>query len=266
MPPPALAVPLVPATHASGTCAPGPGWGGQRVLRAGTRSPTTSSAICAVLSAAPLRRLSPQTNSSSVLREVERLPHPADEGRVGADDVGRASGTRRCSGSSMTHDAGASTSTCARLGDVTRAGEGRVHGERVRGDHRHPHAGRRDLEVGHAEDLARLVADLELLATSSRRPCTRAGPRHDVEGQRRRERRVVASLSTSAGARRRRRARASRSPATTSSSSCSRSMPAWPAPGRRLVGGDDQLGERRTARAARPARRSSSGSCSWGWR
>ena len=51
-------------------------------------SAATSSAICAVFSAAPLRRLSPQTNSSSARRVVQRPPHPSHPGRVGAHDIG----------------------------------------------------------------------------------------------------------------------------------------------------------------------------------
>ena len=61
----------------------------------------------------------------------------------------------------------------------------------MRGDHRHPHAGGRDPQVGHAEDLARLVADLELLGGPAVR-LDRAGPGHHVERERRRERAEVA--------------------------------------------------------------------------
>ncbi len=55
--------------------------------------------------------------------------------------------------------------------------------ERVSGDHRHAHTGRRHPKIRKTEDLAGLVADLQLL----RRPAVvleRPGPRHHVHGQR----------------------------------------------------------------------------------
>ena len=118
-----------------------------------------------------------------------------------------------------------------RLVDGHLARERRVHGQRVRGDHRHPHAGRRDLQVRDAEDLAGLVADLELLARTSRRPCSE--PAHGTtlsasgagNGESRRTARPRQRLAHVAGARRR-----AGLPATAASSAYSRSMPAWPAP------------------------------------
>ncbi|GAA1854123.1 hypothetical protein GCM10009772_33660 [Pseudonocardia alni subsp. carboxydivorans] len=70
--------------------------------------------------------------------------------------------------------------------------------QRVRGDDRDAHAGRGDLELRDPEDLAGLVADLQLL----RRPAVvleGAGPRHDVEHQRSRERRVAADRDAGLG-------------------------------------------------------------------
>ena len=95
--------------------------------------------------------------------EVERLAQPAGEARVGSRRRRWASGTRGSSGSSSTTTAGASIERPAGLVDVDRAGERRVDGDRVRRDDRHAHAGRRDAQVGQVEDLAGLVADLELL-------------------------------------------------------------------------------------------------------
>jgi hypothetical protein len=61
-----------------------------------------------------------------------------------------------------------------------------VHRHRVSGDDGHPDAGRGDPERGQAEDLARLVADLQLLGRPAVR-LQRARPRHHVHGQRRGE-------------------------------------------------------------------------------
>jgi len=70
-----------------------------------------------------------------------------------------------------------------------------VHRHRVSGDDGHPDAGRGDLQRRQAEDLARLVADLQLL----RRPAVRlqrTRPRHHVHRQRRRKRPEVAHRRT----------------------------------------------------------------------
>ena len=71
----------------------------------GQSAAATSSAICAVFSAAPLRRLSPQTNRSSARGIVERPAHPPYPRRVGAHDVrrGRELAALRVIGE---HDAG----------------------------------------------------------------------------------------------------------------------------------------------------------------
>ena len=196
-------------------------------------------------------------------------PAPAGSGRRRSGRCRRrrpASGTRRSPGRRRQHDRGAALSTCARPSTVDlarRTSRARpASGVVTTG---HPHAGRRDLQVGDAEDLAGLVADLELLG----RPAVvleRARPRHHVERERRRERRLRRQPVGSACARRRPPGRASGRRRRASSSSYSRSMPGHARAGGRLVGGDDQLAQPVLARAARRARPSSSASCSWGWR
>ena len=232
-----------------------------------TSSAATSSAIWAVFSAAPLRRLSPQTNRSSVFGKSRAWrSRPTKVGSVPTTSAGvgnslAAPGRRRA-----THAGRLDQDLRARRRRLDRALEDRVHGERVRGDDRHAHAGGRDLQVGQAEDLARLVADLQLLAGPAV-VLERARPRHDVEGQRRREgRRPSPSLSPTA-----RRT----SPALGPSDRSPRRPRARRAacrcrPGRRRTppGTTATTSSRRpySRSAGRRARRSSTASCSSGWR
>src|SRR5580692_10493088 len=124
------------------------------------------------------------------VRVVERLADPADPGRVGAHHVGR----RRVLaplGLVVQHDAGSEAERLPGGLPADRAREPGVHRDRVRGDHGHPDAGRVHPQRGQAEDLARLVADLELLRRPAR-VLERARPRDDVQRQRGRERPEVA--------------------------------------------------------------------------
>ena len=201
------------------------------------------------------------------VREVER-PGAAARRRSGRCRRRRpASGTRLAVGVVESTTPRAPRPAPARASStLDRVCEDRVHGERVRRDDRHPHAGRRHLQVGDAEDLARLVADLQLLAgpavvlAASRPTAPRSAPAAPGTA------RPSPSLSamarrTSPGAE-----PSDRSPATTSSSSCSRSMPAWPAPDAAWYDATTSSTQPAAPRAARRARPSSSASCSSGWR
>ena len=151
-------------------------------------SAATSSAICAVLSAAPLRRLSPHHE------EVERRSGSRGPGGSGRRRSGRcrprppASGTPRPPGRRGPRRSAPPPALARASADRTSLANVAWTASEWVGHDRDPHAGRRDRQVGDAEDLAGLVADLQLL----RRPAVvahRARPRHDVERQRRGERR-----------------------------------------------------------------------------
>ena len=117
-----------------------------------------SSAIWMVLRAAPLRRLSPLTNITRPVLVVERvvLADAADEARVGAGRLQRSGHVDEAHAGSGRQDLGRP------LGRDGPAELG-VDRQRVAGEHRHADAGARDPEVGDAEDLAALVAELLLL-------------------------------------------------------------------------------------------------------
>src|SRR5664280_2150135 len=124
--------------------------------------------------------------------QVQRLTDAPDEGRVRPYDVGRGRPLAR-SGVVQDHDARRLDQCLASSIGGQRSLEDGVHGERVGRDDRDPHTGRGDLEIGDAQDLTRLVADLELLRAPSailEGTC----PRHNIHGQRRGERRVLAEL------------------------------------------------------------------------
>ena len=101
--------------------------------------------------------------------EVERVREVRAPGAAGRRSAGRSRrrrdgvGNSRLSGSSSTTTAGASTRACrASATSIRRANVACTATECVVHDG-HPHAGRRDAQVGQAEHLAGLVADLELL-------------------------------------------------------------------------------------------------------
>ena len=108
-----------------------------------------------MFSAAPLRRLSPTTKKFSDVSgrrgRGARGRRPSRRGpptpAAWAPPGRRGSGTRQ-------RLVASSRSTCARTSRGSR---------RVADHHRHAHARRRDAEVREAEDLARLVAELDLL-------------------------------------------------------------------------------------------------------
>ncbi len=140
--------------------------------------------------------------------------------------------------------------------------EAGVHGQRVGGDDGHPYAGRGHPQLRQAEDLAGLVADLQLLRGPAvvRRRTRPTGTTFSASG--RREGPVssptrapyIARLGAQLGARDQRQLVAQGVDAGLSRA------------GDRLVRGDDQLARARTRRAARPPPRSSTASCSSGWR
>src|SRR5207248_1416187 len=68
--------------------------------------------------------------------------------------------------------------------------EHRVDRDRVAGHDRYPHTGRGHLQVGQAENLAGLVAHLQLFARPAR-VAERAGPGHDIQREWSRERAEV---------------------------------------------------------------------------
>ena len=118
----------------------------------------TSSAICTVLSAAPLRRLSLLTNSASPRSSSTPgswRSRPTYDGSLPA----------ACSGVGMSDSStpGAPASSSRARATGIGARELGVDRQRVAGEDRHPHADAGDLQVGDAEDLARLVAELLLL-------------------------------------------------------------------------------------------------------
>ena len=181
----------------------------------------SSSAIWTALSAAPLRRLSFDTNSARPCSHRRVAADAADVARVLAGglqrrrDVGRArrpARRRRISVASVGRD---------------RALELGVDRQRVAGEHRHPHARARHRQVGDLEDLAALVAELLLLVGLVDAVVDeRAGEREHVERDRPGELRRRRELDRVAveGERRRRRRPTLR---TCSSSSAT---PARPAP------------------------------------
>ena len=123
---------------------------------------TSASAIWTALRAAPLRRLSPLTNRAS--RSVDALgPADApDQGRVppGREQRGRA---RRPASTP-----GAPASMAMARSGVRSSREVGHDGQGVPGEDRYPHAGAGDRQVGDAEDLPALVAELLLLAGLAR--------------------------------------------------------------------------------------------------
>src|SRR5690606_23447408 len=100
-----------------------------------------------------------QVQRPRVVDRTTDAPHP---GRVGADHVGR--GRELPLGRIVLHDhPGRGGQQPTGLVGVHLGGEGRVDRERVSGDHRHAHTGRRHPKIRKTEDLAGLVADLQLL-------------------------------------------------------------------------------------------------------
>jgi PAS domain S-box-containing protein len=93
---------------------------------------------------------------------IKRLAHPANPGRIGADDASRGGELARGRVVSQ-HHARRRAQHVPRLLTPDRLGERGVHGHRMGGDHGHPDARRRHRQVGQAEDLARLVPHLQLL-------------------------------------------------------------------------------------------------------
>ena len=176
------------ATHC-GACGVPPGSPGHHAVgRSGQRpvsSRATSSAVCTMLSAAPLRRLSPQMNRSRVFGDSGAWRRRPGEARVGADDVvGR--GELRLVGVVEHDDGRCLDERLAGLGDAHPPGERRVDGDRVRRHDGHPHAGRRDGQVGRSRILrvsSRTLTSSEVQPS----PDVVADEGHDVERQRRRE-------------------------------------------------------------------------------
>jgi CubicO group peptidase (beta-lactamase class C family) len=89
------------------------------------------------------------------VRDRAVLAHAADEHRVGAGGVERI-------GNGGHDHAGRVCQQRQRLRGLERALELEVERQRVAGEHRHAHAGPRHRQPGQAEDLAALVAQLEL--------------------------------------------------------------------------------------------------------
>ena len=123
-------------------------------------------------------------------RFVQRAPQPPDPGRVGPDDVGRGGEFAR--GRVIAHDdAWRVAQDLACCIDVDVSLEHRVDSDRVRRHDGNAYAGGIHAQRRQAEDLARLVPDLELLGAPAiflERP----GPGHDVEREWCRKRTEVA--------------------------------------------------------------------------
>ena len=128
-------------------------------------SAATSSAICTAFSAAPLRRLSLETNRARPL--LDRLV-AADAAHVGRVLAGRL---ERGGDVGEDHAGGVGQQLVARSA-ADRAGEAGVDLQGVPGEDRDAHAGAGDLELRDLQDLAGLVAELLLLVglVQSRRP------------------------------------------------------------------------------------------------
>src|SRR5450631_353007 len=124
--------------------------------------------------------------------EVQGLADTSDEGRVGPHDIGW--GRPFAFGRVVQDHHGRGLDQCLTRGiGSQRSLEDSVNRKRVGRDDRYPHAGRRDLELRDAQDLAGLVADLELLrapAALLEGSC----PRDDIHRQRCGEGRVLTEL------------------------------------------------------------------------
>ena len=121
-------------------------------------------------------------------RRLRSLPDAAREARVGADDVvGR--GELGLVGVVEHDDGGRLDQGLAGLGDAHPAGERRVHRDRVRRHDGHPDARGRDGQVRDVEDLAGLLAHLDLLGGPAVAHVV-ADEGNDVEHERRREDRL----------------------------------------------------------------------------
>ena len=130
--------------------------GPEDLQRRGGPPATSSSAIWTALSAAPLRRLSFDTNRA---RPCSTRRVAADPAHVAGVGPGRQQRRR-----DVDHrHAGRVGQQLERPLRAERPLERGVDRQRVAGEHRHPHARARHRQVGDAEDLAALVAELLLL-------------------------------------------------------------------------------------------------------
>ena len=139
----------------------------------------SSSAICTALSAAPLRRLSPDTNSDEAVLDGGVAADAADERRVAPGGLQR----RRDVGEL---DARRARPGCAapRSGEIGRSNSALIDSEWPVKTGTRTHVTDTG-EVGELEDLAALVAELLLLVGLERAVVDeRAGERHHVERDR----------------------------------------------------------------------------------
>ena len=122
---------------------------------------TSDSAICTALRAAPLRRLSPLTNRANACGAPSAIRiRPTSDGSMPAE---RARG-----GEIGQLDPGRPVQQLGGLVGGDGPGELGHDGQRVAGEHRHPHAGAGHRQVGDPEDLAALVPELLLLVGLAR--------------------------------------------------------------------------------------------------